>query len=165
MRRRHFLRLVTLGSVTALVNGCGRGGATGGVGSGGAGPGSSVLSVARANGAGDFLRAVEAAGLTETLSGPGPFTVFAPSDRGFGGRSRFGDAEQARALVAYHVVPGTFTSDFLAGVDVNYTTLTGASLNVNGMDGLRVNGATVTRADLAASNGVVHIIDQVLAPK
>ena len=121
--------------------------------------------MARANGATGFVRAVEAAGLTETLSGPGPFTIFAPADRAIGGRPRFQSREQAQALIAYHVVPGTFTTDFLAGVDVNYTTLTGRGLNVDGVDGLRVNGVSVIRADLDAENGVVHIIGGVLTPK
>ena len=70
-----------------------------------------------------------------------------------------------RQVMAYHVVPGMFTSDFLTGVDVNYTTLKGTSLNVDGTDGLRVDDATIVTPDLGASNGVVNIIDRVLTPR
>ena len=58
-----------------------------------------------------------------------------------------------------------FTTDFLAGVDVNYTTLAGSSLNVDGTAGLTVNGAAIVSPDLGADNGVVNIIDRVLLPR
>lgn len=134
-------------------------------GTGGAVSGSTVLSVARSNRLGRFLRAVDATGLDATLSSAGPYTVFAPSDRAFAAARLPRDPDQLRAIIAYHVVPGTFTSTFLGIGDVNYTTLQGSSLNVDGRGALRVNGAAVTRADLEASNGVVHIIDRVLTPR
>ena len=63
------------------------------------------------------------------------------------------------------MVPGAFTAAFLEGMDVNYTTAAGSSLNVDGTGGaLRVNGANVISADLETGNGVVHVIDRVLDP-
>lgn len=160
MRRRITQGL--LGLAALALAGCGGGG--GGHPAAPVGSGDSVLDVARANGLDRFVAAVDAAGLTATLSGPGPYTVFAPSDRAFGSR-RFGDAEAAKQLVAYHVVPGTFTSDFLDGSSLNYTTLAGKSLSVDGTgSGLKVNGVAVVTADLVADNGVVHVISQVLTP-
>lgn len=161
MRRRTSVTWMILGLAGLALAGCG--GGTGPARP--AGPGHTVLDVARENGLNDFVAAVDSAGLTATLSGPGPYTVFAPTDRAFGWR-RFGDAEATRKLVSYHVVPGTFTTDFLSGADVNYTTLNGKPLTVDGTGaGLRVDGASVVTADLVADNGVVHIINQVLTPK
>ncbi|WP_299133324.1 fasciclin domain-containing protein [uncultured Amaricoccus sp.] len=137
-----------------LLGGCGGGGEAP---SGGSGP--DVLAVSRANGLDAFVAAVDTAGMTETLSGPGPYTVFAPTDRAMAGKRPRTEAE-ARALVAALVVPGTFTTDFLGGVDLNYTTLANRPVNIDGTDGLRFGGVPVTRADLIADNGVVHVIGQ-----
>ncbi len=114
-----------------------------------------------------LVAAVKAAGLVDTLQGPGPFTVFAPTDRAFAASNAGSlDREALQRLVAYHVVPGQLTEDFLEGMDVNHATLLGSSLNVDGSGGeLRVNGAGVVRANLAASNGVVYAIDRVLTPR
>ena len=136
-----------------VLAGCGGGG---GAPNGATGP--TVLSVARANGLNAFVAAVDTAGMTETLSGPGPYTVFAPTDRAFAGHRPQTETE-ARALVSDLVVPGTFTTDFLGGVDVNYTTLANRPVTVDGTGGLRFGGIPVTRADLVADNGVVHVID------
>lgn len=127
--------------------------------------GTDVLSVARAAGAGRFARAAAEAGLAETLAGPGPYTLFAPTDRAFAAAGRARGEELAR-LVAYHIVPGELTSDFLEGMDVNHTTMLGTSLNIDGTEGaLRVNDATVLQADRMASNGVVFVIDRALTPR
>jgi uncharacterized surface protein with fasciclin (FAS1) repeats len=158
MHRRHSLRLLVLGGA-GLLAACSGGGTRVAAG------GDTVLEVARSHRLNRFLQTVGKAGLTETLSGPGPFTVFAPTDRAFAAARLPGDPDALRAVIAYHVVPGTFTSDFLGGVDVNYTTLNGTSLNVDGTAGLQVNGANVVTADLVAGNGVVHVIDRVLAPR
>jgi len=158
--RRASIRLLMLGGAAVGVAAC-AGGAP-------AAPGQSagtVLEVARANRLTRFLRAVEASGLDATLTGEGPFTLFAPNNRAFGGADLPEDTEALRALVAYHVVPGMFTTDFLVGMDVNYTTLSGESLNVDGTAGLRVNGATIVTPDLGAGNGVVNVIDRVLVPR
>jgi uncharacterized surface protein with fasciclin (FAS1) repeats len=159
--RRASLRLVLLGGGAAVLAGC----ASGGGGGGGQSSGT-VLDVLRANRLDRFRRAIDAAGLTATPAGPGPYTLFAPSNRAFAAADLPQDTETLRAVVSYHIVPGMFSSDFLAGVDVNYTTLAGTSLNVDGTGGtLRVNGAAVLAPDLGASNGVVNIIDQVLDPR
>lgn len=160
MDRRTALTLLAGGAAVAA---CGRRGRA----TRSAGPGApGVLQTARGAGLDRFARAAESAGLAETLAGAGPFTLFAPTDRAFAA-SNAGrlDAEGLRRLVAYHVVPGQLTSDFLEGMDVNHTTLLGAGLNVDGTGaGLRVDGASVVRADLLASNGVVFAIDRVLTP-
>ena len=159
--RRAGIRLILLGGAAVGVAACG-GGAPAAPGQ----SGGTVLEVARANRLTRFLRAVEAAGLEATLAGEGPFTLFAPNNRAFGAADLPEDTESLRALVAYHVVPGMFTTDFLSGIDVNYTTLSGDGLNVDGTaGGLRVNGATIVTPDLGAGNGVVNIIDRVLVPR
>jgi uncharacterized surface protein with fasciclin (FAS1) repeats len=157
MRRRTFVLAGAAAVLAACSGGSGQPrGATRG--------GADVLAVARGAGMGRFARAAETAGLGETLAGPGPFTLFAPTDRAFTA-GRLGGEDLAR-LVAYHVVPGELTSEFLTGMNVNHTTLLGVSLNVDGTGGsLRVNGASVTRADLMASNGVVFAIDRTLTPR
>jgi uncharacterized surface protein with fasciclin (FAS1) repeats len=135
---------------------------------GGAGPGGAsgtVLGTARAEGLSRFLAAVDRAGLAETLAGEGPYTLFAPSNRAFAAARLPDDAEALQRLIAYHVVPGTFTIAFLDGADVNYTTLEGSSLNVDGTGAVvRAGGAAIVQPDLAAANGVVHVVDAVLHP-
>jgi uncharacterized surface protein with fasciclin (FAS1) repeats len=158
--RRDSLRLLLLATAGAGLAACGGGGVPGGS------SGDSVLGVARANRLSRFVRAVETAGLASTLAGPGPYTVFAPSDRAVAAADMPRDPEALRELLAYHVVPGAFTTDFLVGVDVNYTTLAGTSLNVDGTGRpLLVNGTPVVTPDLLAENGVLHVIDRVLRPR
>lgn len=164
VQRRRFLASSAL-IASALAAGCAGGGAPG-AGS------RDVLDVSRDSGLARFVQAVEAADLAETLASAGPFTLFAPSDRAFAAMPparlaallRPDNREALRGFVGYHIVPGTFTTSFLRGIDVNYTTAAGASLNVDGTDGVRVNGANIVTADLAATNGVVHAIDRVIAP-
>lgn len=132
---------------------------------GGRGASGTVLDAARSRGAGNFVRAIDLAGLTGMLNGAGPFTIFAPANAAMSAASLPSDRDALQEILAYHVVPGDFTGAFLGGVDVNYTTLAGASLNVDGTGaGLLVNGANVVSADNAAGNGVVHVIDRVLRP-
>ena len=157
--RRASLRLILLGGAATGLGACGGGAAPSSGQSGG-----TVLAVLRANGLTRFLRAIDDSGLTETLAGDGPYTVFAPTNRAMGAADLPEDTERLRQIVAYHIVPGMFTTDFLAGVDVNYTTLQGASMNVDGTDGLHANGAAILTPDLGADNGVVNIIDRVLIP-
>lgn len=159
MRRRAFI----LAGSAAVLSACSGGGGSRPVGAARGGP--DVLGVARGAGLDRFVRAAQTTGAAETLAGPGPFTLFAPTDRAFAAAGRQSEAALTR-LVAYHIVPGELTSDFLEGRDVNHTTLLGTSLNVDGTSGvLRVNGAEVVRADLMASNGVVFAIDRVLTPR
>jgi len=127
-------------------------------------------------GAGSFktlVAAVKAAGLADTLSGKGPFTVFAPTDAAFA-KLPAGTVEsllkpenkdKLKAILLYHVVKGDVKSgDLKDGESVK--TLDGQSLTVGISGGVvNVNGATVVKADIPASNGVIHVIDTVLIPK
>lgn len=164
MRRRRLITLAGFGLVGLGLTACGGGGGE----SPRAESGGGVLSVARGAGAGRFARAAEGTELAETLSGPGPFTLFAPTDRAFAsaGATRL-SGEDLTAFLAYHVVPGELTADYMEGFDINHTTLTGRPLNVDGGPGLIQVGrvATVIRPDLPAANGVVHVIDAPLSPR
>lgn len=157
--RRDGLKLLLAASVLPLAACAG----------GPAGPGAargSVLDVARASGARSFVAALGQAGLADRLAGPGPYTLFAPTDRAMAAARLPADPAALAKILAYHVVPGDFTAAFLSGVDINYTTLAGSSLNVDGTGaGLLVNGVPVTAADHAAANGVVHLIGGVLKPR
>jgi uncharacterized surface protein with fasciclin (FAS1) repeats len=126
-------------------------------------------------GAGQFqtlVAAVQAAGLADTLMGPGPFTVFAPTDAAFAklGQHTISDLlkpenrAQLTAILTYHVVPGRVTAADLAGRRVSPTTVQGTTVNIDGRNGVRVDNATVVAADVAASNGIIHVIDSVLMP-
>lgn len=116
--------------------------------------------------------ALEAAGLVETLKGAGPFTVFAPTDDAFA-KLPAGTVEtllkpenkdQLTAILTYHVVPGKLMSQDVAGID-EAETVNGKMIDIE-VDGsaVKVNAATVTQADIAASNGVIHVIDAVILP-
>ena len=119
-----------------------------------------------------LVAAVSAAGLVETLSGDGPFTVFAPTNAAFGALPE-GTVEsllepenkdQLTAILTYHVVAGNVMAENLSDGQV-VTTLNGQELKVSINNGIvTINGATVVAADLAGSNGVVHVIDAVLLP-
>lgn len=120
-----------------------------------------------------LVAAVSAAGLVETLSGTGPFTVFAPTNSAFGALPE-GTVEnllkpeskdQLTSVLTYHVVAGNVMAADLSDGQV-VTTLNGQELTVSIKDGkVMINGATVIAADLAGSNGVVHVVDTVLLPK
>ncbi|PNY82138.1 fasciclin domain-containing protein [Deinococcus koreensis] len=117
-----------------------------------------------------LLTAVQAAGLVETLSGPGPFTVFAPTNAAFAKvpaadlQALLNDRAQLRALLLYHVVPGRVTSTQVAGLS-SAKTVNGANVRVSATGGMvMINESTVTQADIRASNGVIHVIDTVLMP-
>ncbi len=121
-----------------------------------------------------LVTAVKAAGLVETLKGPGPFTVFAPTDAAFaalppGTLTTLLKPENKAKLVAiltYHVVPGKVLSSDIAGKIVTPKTVEGETLDINATGPtVKVNDATVTKADVVADNGVIHVIDKVLLPK
>ena len=132
--------------------------------------------VAVATEAGTFktlVAAVKAAGLVETLQGEGPFTVFAPTDAAFAKlpagtvEALLADKEKLAAILTYHVVPGKLmAADVIEMGGGTPTTVNGQPLTVKVAGGkVYVNNATVTRADVAASNGVIHVIDTVVMPK
>jgi uncharacterized surface protein with fasciclin (FAS1) repeats len=127
-------------------------------------------------GAGKFstlVAAVKAAGLVDTLKGPGPFTVFAPTDEAFAKLPKGTvedllkpeNKEKLAAILTYHVVPGKVMAADIAGKKTNVKSVQGSELAVDASSGVKINDATVTTADIATSNGVIHVIDTVVMPK
>jgi uncharacterized surface protein with fasciclin (FAS1) repeats len=127
--------------------------------------------------AGNFktlVAAITAAGLAPTLKGPGPFTVFAPTDAAFaalptGTVDNLLKPENKAKLVAiltYHVLPGKVLAADIAGKKLEPKTVEGETLAIDATGStVKVNQATVTKADIVADNGVIHVIDAVLMPK
>ena len=120
-----------------------------------------------------LVTAVKAAGLVDTLKGPGPFTVFAPTDEAFaklpGGTVenllKPENKQQLVAILTYHVVPGKVRSKDIVGKKTMAKTVEGTQVSIDATDGVRVNNAKVVKADIDASNGVIHVIDTVIIPK
>ena len=119
-----------------------------------------------------LVAAVKAAGLVETLKSKGPFTVFAPTDDAFAKLPK-GTVEdllkpenkaKLASILTYHVVPGNVTAAALGGTRQYVRTVQGYGVLVDGRNGVTVNKSTVTKADIATSNGVIHVIDTVLLP-
>jgi uncharacterized surface protein with fasciclin (FAS1) repeats len=117
--------------------------------------------------------ALEAGGLVETLKGEGPFTVFAPTDAAFAklpagtveSLLKPENKEKLVAILKYHVVSGKVTSDQVAGM-TEAKTVEGKSVKIKAADGkVMIDNSTVTKADIAAKNGVIHVIDSVLIPQ
>lgn len=125
-------------------------------------------------GAGNFttlVAAVQAAGLVETLKGPGPFTVFAPTDAAFAALPagtvedllKPENKDKLVAILTYHVVPGAVMStDLTEGMKAK--TVNGAEVTITLEGGAKVNGAVISTADIKATNGVIHVIDAVILP-
>jgi uncharacterized surface protein with fasciclin (FAS1) repeats len=119
-----------------------------------------------------LVAAVKAADLVGTLKGAGPFTVFAPTDAAFaklpaGTVEMLLKPENKAKLVAvltYHVVPGKVPSAAIAGKMLQVETVQGAKVAVDATKGVTVDGAKVVKADVMASNGVIHVIDKVIMP-
>lgn len=116
--------------------------------------------------------ALKAAGLVDTLKGPGPFTVFAPTDAAFAALPagtvesllKPENREQLTAILTYHVVPGRYPAARVAGID-SAATVNGGTVDIKADGGtVTVDGAKVTKADITATNGVIHVIDKVLMP-
>ena len=135
-----------------------------------------IVDVAIENGSFTTLvAAIEAAGLVDTLSGDGPFTVFAPTDDAFAAaldalgltaEELLADTETLSSILTYHVVADEVPSSVVVTLDgQSVATVNGAEVTV-AVDGdtVMVNEATVTAVDVAASNGVIHVIDTVLLP-
>lgn len=113
--------------------------------------------------------ALGAADLVGTLKGKGPFTVFAPTDEAFAKIPKadldalLKDKKKLTAVLTYHVVPGkVMAADVKAG---KVKTVQGSEVTIATTGGVTVNNAKVTKTDIAASNGVIHVIDTVLMPK
>lgn len=117
-----------------------------------------------------LVAAITAAGLVETLQGEGPFTVFAPTDEAFAAlpegtvEALLDDIPALTAILTYHVVPGAVMSGDLED-GMMAETVNGASVTIGVGDTVTVDGATVTQADIEASNGVIHVIDAVILPE
>ena len=118
-----------------------------------------------------LVAAIQAADLTDTLMTEGPYTVFAPTDDAFanlpGGALndllKPENKDKLQAILAYHVIPGK-----LMAADVmkltTATTVQGQDLTIDTSDGVKVDDANVTKTDILASNGVIHVIDKVILP-
>ena len=133
--------------------------------------GSDIVTVAKQAGSfGTLLTALEAADLVGTLQGEGPFTVFAPTDEAFAKipaddlAALLADKEKLRAVLTYHVVAGKVMAADVVKLD-SATTVQGSDVKIDASDGVRVDGARVTTADVPASNGVIHVIDTVILPQ
>lgn len=117
-----------------------------------------------------LVSAVTAAGLVETLKGEGPFTLFAPNDDAFAKVPKadldalLADKEKLTKVLTYHVVPGKLMAADLTG-KTSLETVQGEDLTLDTESGVQVDDASVVRADLETSNGVIHVIDSVLMPK
>ena len=120
-----------------------------------------------------LVAAVQAAGLADTLKGPGPFTVFAPTDAAFA-KLPEGTVESLLkpenhdklvAILTYHVVPGKVMSADIAGKTMEVKSVEGSMIDVDARNGVMVDDAHVVTPDVSASNGVIHVIDTVIMPK
>lgn len=114
--------------------------------------------------------ALQAAGLVDTLKGEGPFTVFAPTDAAFAKlpagtvEALLKDIPKLRAILTYHVVAGRVSSEQVVKLS-SARTLQGQDLAISALNGVKVGPASVTTADIFATNGVIHVIDTVLIPQ
>jgi uncharacterized surface protein with fasciclin (FAS1) repeats len=122
--------------------------------------------------AGNFqtlVKAVQAAGLEDTLAGPGPLTVFAPTDEAFAKlpegtvEGLLNDKEQLTKVLTYHVVPGKVMAADVQKLS-SAKTVEGSELSIDTTNGVKVGSAQVVQTDIEADNGVIHVIDSVLLP-
>jgi uncharacterized surface protein with fasciclin (FAS1) repeats len=118
-----------------------------------------------------LVTAVKAAGLVDTLKGAGPFTVFAPTDDAFAKLPAgtldavLADKAKLTAILTYHVVAGKVMAKDVAGLNGKTAkTVQGGALTIDTTHGVKIGGATVTKADIECTNGVIHVIDTVLIP-
>jgi uncharacterized surface protein with fasciclin (FAS1) repeats len=120
-----------------------------------------------------LVAAVTAAGLVDTLKGAGPFTVFAPNEAAFAKLPAGTVADLVKpenkaklaAILTLHVMSGKVMAADVTGKKLTPASVNGEALHVDGTSGVKVNGATVVTADIACTNGVIHVIDTVLMPK
>ncbi|MBW4681827.1 MAG: fasciclin domain-containing protein [Microcoleus vaginatus WJT46-NPBG5] len=117
-----------------------------------------------------LVTAIKAANLVDTLNGAGPFTVFAPTDEAFAKlpegtvEGLLKDIPALKKILTYHVVSGKVMASDVVKLN-SATTVQGSDVKIDASNGgVKVNDATVANADVAADNGVIHIIDTVLIP-
>ena len=134
--------------------------------------GPDIVQVATDAGFNTLVAAVSAADLVETLQGPGPFTVFAPTDEAFANLPAGTldnlllpeNKETLASILTYHVVSGLVTAEQVVGLN-SATTVQGEDIAITVVDGtVFLNGVAVSTTDVEASNGIIHIIDGVLLP-
>lgn len=118
-----------------------------------------------------LVKAVQAAGLVDTLKGPGPFTVFAPTDEAFAKlpagtlESLLANPEQLKQVLTYHVVAGkVMASDVVNLKEAKTVQGSAAKVKVSGGT-VMIDNAKVVKTDIACDNGVIHVIDTVILPK
>lgn len=119
---------------------------------------------------GTLVAAVTAAGLVDTLKGSGPFTVFAPTDAAFSALPdgtvtdllKPENKDKLTEILLLHVLPGKIMAADVSGKKMSPKTAGGHEVHVDGSNGVHVNGAKVTSADIVCSNGVIHVIDKVI---
>ncbi|MBD1864102.1 MULTISPECIES: fasciclin domain-containing protein [Trichocoleus] len=116
-----------------------------------------------------LVAAVKAANLVDTLKGEGPFTVFAPTDEAFAKLpagtvdALLQDVPKLTKILTYHVVSGKVMAADVTKLK-SATTVEGSDVKIDASSGVKINDSTVTTPDVAADNGVIHIIDTVLIP-
>jgi uncharacterized surface protein with fasciclin (FAS1) repeats len=117
-----------------------------------------------------LVAAVKVAGLAETLSGPGPFTVLAPTDEAFAKlpagtvEGLLKDIPKLTAVLTYHVIAGKFMAADVIKLSAAKT-VQGQSVTIATINGVKVDGANVVKTDIETDNGVIHVIDSVILPK
>jgi uncharacterized surface protein with fasciclin (FAS1) repeats len=117
-----------------------------------------------------LVAAVQAAGLVDVLKRPGPYTVLAPTDEAFAKIPKadldalLKDKAKLTAVLTYHVLTANVSAADLKMMK-DFGTAQGGRITIDATKGLKINGANVLKADVAASNGVIHVIDTVLIPK
>jgi uncharacterized surface protein with fasciclin (FAS1) repeats len=117
-----------------------------------------------------LVAAVKAAGLAETLSGPGPFTVLAPTDEAFAKlptgtvEGFLKDVPKLTSVLTYHVLAGKFMAADVIKLD-SAKTVNGQSVTIAAINGVKVDGANVVKTDIETDNGVIHVIDSVILPR
>jgi uncharacterized surface protein with fasciclin (FAS1) repeats len=117
----------------------------------------------------NLVAAVKAAGLVDTLNGPGPFTVLAPNDNAFAKHTKeemeklLADKSLLTSILTYHVIAGKFMSTDVAKLK-SAKTVNGKEVKISVNGGVKIDDAKVISADIECSNGVIHVIDTVLMP-
>jgi uncharacterized surface protein with fasciclin (FAS1) repeats len=117
-----------------------------------------------------LIQVLQITGLTASLEGEGPFTVFAPTDAAFAKLSKdvlsklLADQDKLSKMLSYHVAAGRYTASDVEGTS-RITTLEGGDLTIDASDGVKVDEARVVQSDIFADNGIIHAIDQVILPE
>ena len=117
-----------------------------------------------------LVAAVKAAGLGDTLSGPGPFTVFAPTDEAFAElpagtvEGLLRDIPKLTQILTFHVVPGKLMAADVVKL-TSAKTVQGQNLTIDAKNGVKINDAMVITPNIEADNGVIHVIDRVILPQ